>query len=151
MNVRLTITALLLLGLTWSGCKKYEEGPRISLKSKKARVVNLWQYEEFIQFAMCVGPCNTNYLNVTTDYQLYYIEFKDDDTFLDSRRLAGWTEPKNYEGEWKLIDKKEWIDMCYQGDCGTYKWKIIRLKEKEMWIEEHLNDMLWSIRKLKPL
>ena len=50
---------------------------------------------------------------------------------------------------------KEWIEMCYDGsksfDCTTYKWKIIRLKEKEMWIEEYLNDILWSERKLKPL
>ena len=151
MNMRLIIVVIFLTGLTFSGCKKYEEGPRISLKSKKERVVNKWQYEEYLQYVMCgPPPCSTGYVDLTSVYQEYYIEFNEDNTFMDFQKTAGYN-PKVYEGEWKFIDDKMTIDMCYNGNCNTYTWRIIRLKEQEFWIEEILNGFVWSKRKLKPL
>ncbi|HNF72960.1 MAG TPA: hypothetical protein PLP34_11115, partial [Chitinophagaceae bacterium] len=43
-----TITLLVLALLMMSGmtaCRKYEEGPNISLRTKKARITNNWKYE----------------------------------------------------------------------------------------------------------
>lgn len=38
---------LLLLIITFSGCKKYEEGPTISFRSKKSRIVGNWNVEVY--------------------------------------------------------------------------------------------------------
>jgi len=112
--------------------------------------VNKWQYEEYLQYSICYfGPCSNDYADVTTYNQEYYVELFNDNTFLEFRKHGG-PSSKTYEGEWKFIENKTAIEICYGGDCGTYVWEIKRLKEDELWIEEIAFGVVWSKRKLIP-
>jgi hypothetical protein len=43
-----TILSLLLVGFVVTSCFKYEEGPRFSLLSRKARLCNEWKLETYL-------------------------------------------------------------------------------------------------------
>lgn len=105
--------------LSFTGCKKYDEGPAFSLSSKKVRVAGTWKFKSFIDN----GNDDTQYF---IDSQW---EFQKDGDFKD-------IENGNvYLGSWEFASDKEAIDLTYDGD--TYRWNITRLTNKEMWLERN--------------
>jgi hypothetical protein len=60
--LKLMTIAILCIGITstYTSCKKYDEGPALSLKSKKARVANEW----IIEYAFDIDDNQV----VTSDY-----------------------------------------------------------------------------------
>lgn len=110
--------------VTFSSCGKYEEGPGISLRSKKSRVVNTWVIEKFIQNGVDVTSQIVPFLG---DYS---IEFKKDDTYemlIDGDRTVG---------KWSFDSKKENIELMYDGTTTKDISKILRLTNNEMWLVE---------------
>ena len=43
---KILLVAILALGVQLTSCKKYEDGPAISLKSKNKRLVGDWELEK---------------------------------------------------------------------------------------------------------
>lgn len=109
------VGALLLV----SACGKYEEGPSLSLRSKKARVANEWK----VAYAYDLDDQE----ETTADYQNETWEFTKDGQFF---------ERKNNEledtGSWDFISDKEEIAISIGADID--KFRILRLKENEMWL-----------------
>lgn len=110
--------------VTFSSCGKYEEGPGISLRSKKARVVNTWVIEKYLE----------NGVDLTNDILpflgSYTIEYKKDETFEilnDGDREIG---------KWSLDSKKENLEMMYDGSTSKDLAKILRLTNDELWLVE---------------
>ncbi|MEY4002218.1 MAG: hypothetical protein RIT07_260 [Bacteroidota bacterium] len=110
--------------VTFSSCGKYEEGPGISLRSKKARVVNTWVIEKYLE----------NGVDLTSDILpflgSYTIEYKKDETFEilnDGDREIG---------KWSLDSKKENLEMMYDGSTSKDLAKILRLTNDELWLVE---------------
>ncbi|MBI4645693.1 MAG: hypothetical protein HY738_03610 [Bacteroidia bacterium] len=102
-----------------AGCNKYEEGPVISLRSKKERVVNIWKIDK-IYIDSAEYP---NYL--PSDYE---IEIKKDGTY--SKISSGTT----YTGTWEFDEKKELI-IFDKGTADEEKPTILKLKEKDLWLQ----------------
>jgi hypothetical protein len=78
----IAIVALLVGSVSVTGCGKYEEGPSVSLRTKKARVVGTWEIEKVME----------NGVDITTDIRAVIasesIEFKKDETFTASQTLT---------------------------------------------------------------
>jgi hypothetical protein len=112
-------------GLLTTSCKKYDEGPAISLRSKKARVVNKWKAEKVTE----------NGKDVTSDYQGYTWEFKDDNKlyFNISGGLA-------ITGKWEFNNDKSKIIVTYDITNEKSELEILRLKEKSMWLKGNDKD-----------
>lgn len=114
-----------------ASCGKYEDGPKISLASKKARIINNWQYEEIYK--------NGNLQTLNSDDMNSSIEFKKNDE-MTIITTAG-SISSNYQGTWDLSSDKEYIDIQYTvsflGLSSTYNmsYKILRLKSNELWLE----------------
>jgi len=51
MKTKLAITMIFLFlsSSLYIGCKKYEEGPAMSLRSKKGRVANKWKVDAYLK------------------------------------------------------------------------------------------------------
>ncbi len=115
--------AILLAAFTFS-CKKYEDGPTLSLRSKKARVANEWQYDQV------VAPNGTN---ITAQFANNSIEFTKDGEY-----IASYGTSSAQTGTWRFASDKEDMVLTPNDNSDATVMKIMRLKGKELWfsIEE---------------
>lgn len=128
MKNYITLFGMAAVMLSTASCSKYEEGPAISLRSKKARVANTWKIESAYR--------NGN--DVTADYDQYQLQMT---TNGDAKLVALYTSGNftvEYEtdGTWKFSDDKETLVLDFNNDDADTRYQILRLKEKELWLRE---------------
>lgn len=116
------IGALLLL----AACGKYEEGPSLSLRSKKARVANEW--EIFYAFDL------EDQQETTADYTNETWEFTKDGDFIERE-----SDQVDKTGSWEFMSGKEEIVISFP--TKVKKYTILRLKENEMWLKDHEEEL----------
>jgi len=122
------LTMGVLLTVAIVGCNKYEDGPGISLQSKKERVANTWKIEQ----ALRDGE------DVTSDYDEFTLRTtKDGDAELAALYSFG-AFSFEYEtmGTWQFETDKENISFDYQDDDADVTYQILRLEEDNMWLRE---------------
>jgi hypothetical protein len=127
------IFSLLFLSLIFLSCN-YEEGPVMSLRTPKARVVNKWEYHKV----------SLNGMDITSMYSNGYADIKKngDATFC--------IRPDSINfGSWKLSDDMKTLEVDMIDQAGVETWwedfTILKLKEKEMWLTGEVNGMTMKI------
>jgi hypothetical protein len=164
-QIKMTLGFVLLtVGIiTFTGCSKYEEGPGISLRSKKSRVVGDWKVTALTEDGVSLfNYVESDYLdclsgdimdyNTTSTINDYNITFDKDGgmqskvdvsvSMLDFNSSYINCTPvyitnsgsESYSGKWEFASDKEEIKITYS-DGTTENWKIIELREKEMKLE----------------
>lgn len=124
------ILLIIPIALVFTACKKYEDGPAISLNSKKHRLVNSWvidrAYESGVDQTSTFKDTYVNY-NLTIikngTYTLSYI-FNN-------------VSPYDESGDWKFSNDKGEVyfyNAANNSNIGD-KWTIYKLKEKELWMK----------------
>lgn len=113
--------SLLLIVLSFvvvlSSCKKYEEGPMLSLRSKSARVANTWKVEHATYNGADITSLYADYRETYTKDGVYsYVHGND----------AG-------SGKWEFQNDKEEIKRSGVSGQSTETLFILKLKEKEFW------------------
>ncbi len=109
-----------------SGCGKYEEGPELSLMSKKARVTGEWELTK-----------------MSVDGEEYNMDmtwtFEKDGSFASAMTFEydGVSLTNDEKGEWEFSEDKEELDIEIDGDVESYE--ILRLSNKELFLE--IDDM----------
>jgi hypothetical protein len=105
-----------------AGCKKYPEGPGLSLRAKKKRLINHWQTVYLIHH-----PTGEE-----TPEPTERLVIRDDNTFarLDS---GGYII---YQGEWVFDEDKTHVLFNYEfvGQDYTRSEQILLLKNKTLWL-----------------
>ena len=121
-------TMMMLVGLLLGvvACGKYEEGPGLSLRSKTARVANEWRVEYAIDFV--------DKVETTTDFKGETWVFTKEGAFM--KKDGGVTDKT---GTWEFMSDKESIAISIGSDIDKYT--ILRLKENEMWIKDHEEEI----------
>lgn len=114
----------LMLG---TSCKKYEEGPFISLRSKKERLSNEWKIDKMYDE-------NGNELEISELERALKIIYEKSGGF--SIKLG---DDDFITGTWEFGDKKKTIISTHENPFTSEMEKdtvqIIKLKEKELWLE----------------
>lgn len=118
-----TVFALVIGAAFLFGCGKYEEGPGISLRTKKMRLTGEWEIDEYV----------VDNENFTSDFNFYEIEFTNDNEFTERGQLEGF-ETFTFEGDWDFSGDKEELELEYD-DGDRADLKIIRLTNSELWVE----------------
>ena len=118
----------LFLTVSLVSCSKYEDGPAISLRSKKQRVANVWKIENAYR----------NGQDVTSDYDQYVLDLNPEG---GARLTAIYTSGAfsfEYQttGSWTFEDSKETLRLDFENNDADQNYQILRLKEKELWIRE---------------
>jgi len=117
-NVFKSLMLLLTLAVvmpSMQSCKKYEEGPAFSLRTKKARFVNKWKVDKY----------EINDEDATTFVDGFTYDFQKDGTaILDDG------DGNSTAGTWEFTDGKEKVVITSDGDSDT--WTIMRLKHAEL-------------------
>ena len=122
------IAIILALTIVGTSCKKYEEGPFISFRSKKERVANTWKIDKAYE----------NGQETTGSYDQYRLYMsKDGDASLTSiYSTSNFTAEFETDGTWMFVNNKENIQFDYQDDDADETYQILKLKENELWLRE---------------
>jgi hypothetical protein len=121
-----------ILLLLFPACKKYEEGPSLSLQSKKTRLANTWKYEKIL--------VNKIEKPLDPDDQKFRLTFEKEG--LAVKEVANASGPASFAGNWFWQNDKEKLktifDYTYFGNPvhEVAEYEILRLKNKELWLEE---------------
>lgn len=116
----LVLLMLAVFLATFTGCKKYEDGPGFSPWPKKMRIVNVWKVDETIINGVSTAGNND-----------YTVEFKSNGK-VEYKWTSGGSSITT-EDEWEWGDKKESIKVT-SGSNITESF-ILRLTSSEFWIE----------------
>lgn len=114
-----SLFTLICFTLIFSSCKKYEEGPGISLRTKKARVVGEWKMEKLF--------INDEDTPLTPDEKNIKWIFKKDGNY--EYQAATYNEI----GTWSFDIKRELIFLTDTEFGYSTSCKIRRLTNNEMW------------------
>ena len=132
-TVKTTIAILIGLPLFFSSCKKYEEGPALSLRSKKERVANTWEIEK----AYDDGE------DVTDNYDQFELQMLNNNeaTLVAIYTYGDFTFEYVTNGYWSFDNNKEDLVLDFEDDNADERYQILRLKEDELWLREKGDDL----------
>lgn len=130
-SIQLFVGLMLLL----ISCNTYEDGPGVSLRSKKARAINVW----VLSRAFEDGFDKTDQYKTT--FVNYKLELKADDNYVLSYRYQN---AINYEekGKWKFSNDKLNIVFTPVNSSQENAWKILRLKNHEARVIANIDGKL---------
>jgi len=127
----ITSASVCLLAAT-SSCGKYEDGPGLTLLSKKSRVVGEWDVKS-------IGS------NVLTSEYGINMSFEKNGSMIFSYIYGGSNE--TYSGSWDFALDKENLLLTVDGEAIIYEIK--RLTNKEMWLDDDITSDDGEIWKLE--
>ncbi|MBI5219095.1 MAG: hypothetical protein HY958_09215 [Bacteroidia bacterium] len=134
---------LVILGtVVFTSCKKYPEGPLVSLRTKTARVANIWKFEKV--------TINGTDQNLATSYwglppwDKWFWEMTKDNKVTHTWEAYSLFPAGSENGEWKFNDNKEKLLMKMNDETEWTEFEILKLKEGEIWLKESTTDTLYS-------
>jgi len=132
-NATASVLALITLGALGTGCGKYDDGPDLSLRSRKERIANTWRVEK----AMNGGD------DVTYAFDEYELKMtKDGDATLTANyELGDLTFEFATNGTWDLENSDEDLKLDFENNDADETYEILRLKETELWLQEKGGDL----------
>lgn len=133
--------AIIILGLgasliLFEGCKKYPEGPAISLRSKKERVANTWKLDQLKSHGV---DSTAYYTNILKDYTVSL-------TKSGSYTISYYVAVPNFgnvtnteSGDWSFSSGKEDLkitpkSITFGSVPSPSVLQILKLYEKELWL-----------------
>lgn len=127
---------VLCLSVVFEGCKKYPEGPAISLRSKKERVANTWKLDAIISG----GVDSTALFNQF--YKDYTLSLTKNGSYTISYYVAipNFGNVSNTEsGKWAFTSNKEELlitpaSVAIGNVPAASTLQILKLYEKELWL-----------------
>lgn len=118
-SIKNLILLFALISLIFTGCKKYEEGPAFSIRTKTERVANTWK---LISYTLN-GTDYTSSLN-----SINYTETYDKDGNYSYNSSIG-----TGTGRWEFQSDKEQIKRSGVSSQSTETLFILKLKENAFW------------------
>lgn len=117
------------VGMFFSSCGKYEDGPNFSLRSKKARLVNTWVIDKVLQD----GVDGTDDFN--QDNPNYQMDIRKDNSYTISTFDPSLGESTENKGKWKISKDKEEVEFSDDETGEQLNEEILRLTNTELWTE----------------
>ncbi|MFY7668116.1 MAG: lipocalin family protein [Crocinitomicaceae bacterium] len=117
--IYLFVLTLSIAGI--SSCGKYEEGPKFTFLTKKARITNTWN--------LASRTTNGSTTNLSND--TWEVVIKDDETYTSKATILG-VPFFNEIGTWKFSDDKLELLTTPASSANAASWEIVRLKKDEL-------------------
>lgn len=118
--MKISLLHVLLIVLSLVSCGKYEEGPGISLRTKKNRITNTWKLTKVEVNGVDQTPSPSSYSLTMT--------LKDDETLTANYTI--FTAPFNTSGNWAFSSDK--LNLILTDNTGSSTNNILRLTNKEL-------------------
>lgn len=141
MNRRILIIIISTLLISISSCKKYEDGPLISLYTKESRLLGNWKFENV----------KLNEEDVTDNYSYQYMQINKSGTIYWNVSMS-----ELLFGTWDFKNDKEQLEMYFfsndeDSEDIQYLWNIKQLKYDDMKLELVSEDSVlsWKMGKFR--
>lgn len=128
-----------VIALIFMGSCIYEDGPKLSLRSKTNRAVNVWYIDKVYED----GTDKTDAYK--SAYVNYRLELNKDDSYELSCRPFN-VGTYNEKGTWKFNGAKTEFIFTPSGTTQENRYKILRLKNSELWVSHVDNGKTIEIR-----
>ena len=132
-TLKLTTLLLALTLVFGSTSCKYEEGPALSLRTKKARVAGEWMVEKSIDADGTVDNDGGD--------EVYNFDKDGTGKITFTTTIGGTTSSSDINFKWEFTDSKKKIKIDIDG-FDAEESTILRLTNKEMWIEDVDKDQV---------
>lgn len=109
--------ALLVTTTTFTSCQKYEDGPGVSLRSRRERISNTWKVENY-------KINGTDFTSLVSDYTETFT--KDYDYSYTWGILSG-------TGAWVFQNNDEEVHLSGSDDQASRTLFLEKLEEKTLW------------------
>ncbi len=146
MNKRIIINSFfaILILLIVAGCKKYDDGPLLSMYSKAERMSGMFTFHKITQNdTVTTADYNGQYIQFTKNGEFYWFLETDTVTY----------EQKANFGIWEFTNDKERIYMEFYNDTSIMPidWKINRLTYSDVWLEATTEDgwLEWELARYR--
>ena len=116
------------------GCKKYEDGPSITLRTAKSRITNQWSYKETLYDGRTP---NTGFERLGNAYIGDNIDIKKDGSY-----VAGSTS--SYSGNWSFSSDQKSVTFTPNGSSSSDTYIILKLTNKEFWVQYDNDGHNWE-------
>ncbi|HET6990936.1 MAG TPA: hypothetical protein VFJ43_06405 [Bacteroidia bacterium] len=116
-TLKFFFVAILLTAVILPGCKKYPDGPSLSLRSRAARVANVWKVESATENG-------SDITSLLSGYTETYVKNGDYSFVFGS---------VNGSGKWAFQNNDAEIKVNGVSNQSSRTLTILRLKEKEFW------------------
>ncbi|MDZ4668396.1 MAG: hypothetical protein SGJ00_10985 [bacterium] len=128
-------SAIAILLFTLNGCKKYPDGPVISLRSKAERVANNWKVSKVLDDGK----------DVTSDYNKYELTLtKGSEANLTAKYVVfGNTFEFSTDGTWAFVSNNEKLSFNFDNNAADGVYQILKLEEEEMWLKEDAGSRVY--------
>ena len=152
-NILFIALGLIIGSVTLTGCKKGENDPFLSLKSRDARITANWKLVKVESSDVSTDPSGTdtdtetydgttmNYAYNGTTYSTFSyslsVEILKDGTCITTRVVDGDTETDN--GRWYWMNSAKNKTMIYLDNLGTFE--VDGLKSKELMLKTYSKDV----------
>lgn len=120
----LFLAAAIITALNFQSCGKYEDGPNFSLRTKQNRLLGDW---EVVRVGNQTFPQN--------DYSIE-MSFDKNGDFEFSYSYATYSD--SYQGSWEFSGDKEDLELTLDNEVQDFE--ILRLTNKELWLEDEVNQ-----------
>ncbi len=141
MKNHILIILTLIILIPFSACKKYEEGPHISLRSKKERLIGYWGIKTYlinnIDSTQLFKEKLGNFSISTSQEGAYAVIYN---TFCSGGGLI------NLGGKWDFTNKKEELLIDIERTTTSYSYKDTIVSFGPF---KASGSCLWTIKKLK--
>lgn len=132
-KLAIIFTILATTAMIFSSCGKYEEGPSVSLLTKKARLTGTWE--------LVSSETNGTAIDFGDVVSKTTLEKDGTGSMSISGSYLGFTYNSTSDLEWEFNDTKEAIKVRFKevDDTEWDEWEestIIKLTNKELWLED---------------
>jgi hypothetical protein len=133
-GLKISVLALAAAGLmVMEGCKKYDEGPALSFRSRAERVANTWRVAKYLEGGVDMTNDQSQYPNGDWTFE------KKGDLTVSSTVIGIMVTAS---GTWDFTDSVNKISYTFTGGgtTTTGEARILMLKEKEMWLRDEMGN-----------
>ncbi len=115
--IHLRVFALFLFVIALNSCKKYDDGPMVSLMSRRSRLINEWKIDSY----------KINGTDFTSLVSGYTETFKKDDSYSYSWGILSGS------GTWKFQNNAEQVKLSGNDDQSSRTLFLTKLENDALW------------------
>ncbi|MBN1251502.1 MAG: lipocalin family protein [Bacteroidales bacterium] len=131
--LKFSIYSLLIFIFSFSSCSKFEDGPLISLRTKKQRLARDWKIEYTIN--------KESGIRHSADFEDWLLTFDKGGTFT---KIVFYNNIETkINGTWELNENILRLEFSYETETILEFYTIMRLTKKELWMNDNLEEIYY--------